>query len=132
MHYTIRTMRFESRCNRKPVQVAVTALLIERSQRTLTHRAVTKASTEQNQQPEQSPVVAHTLILNLQVPQQYTCWHRSHRLRPPPMRARKARAWETRCASVVFFSVQQKKQLKFTVNQRAKFTKKTLTSIHDG
>ena len=43
----------------QPVQEAVAALPIESSQRTLTHRTVTKASTEPNQQPGQSPVVDH-------------------------------------------------------------------------
>ena len=43
----------------QPVQEAVAALPVESSQRTLTHRTVTKASTEPNQQPGQSPVVDH-------------------------------------------------------------------------
>jgi hypothetical protein len=43
----------------QPVQEAVAALPIESSQRMLTHRTVTKASTEPNQQPAQSPVVDH-------------------------------------------------------------------------
>jgi len=43
----------------QPEQEAVAALPIESSQRTLTHRTVTKESTEPNQQPGQSPVVDH-------------------------------------------------------------------------